>query len=144
MIGCNFGWKYRNVEARPHDELFFPKKYILIYLTSCQSLKRRKEKYLNKSHGTSLFHPFFFSSWRWTTYLVDIFSLILIDYHVPCSKISLASDICSLIFIGSLLSDYKLLVIGQFWSYSNKIKLYIWAVKNQSDSSILLTQLISG
>ena len=56
-------------------------------------------------------------------YLVTIFSLILIGYHVPCREISLASGICYLIFIGSLtvrfdLSDYKLLVIGQVKSDS--------------------------
>ena len=34
--------------------------------------------------------------------------------------------------------------IAQFWSYSSKIKLEIWAVKNQPDSSIsLLTELLS-
>ena len=53
-------------------------------------------------------------------------SLILIGYHVSCSEMSLASGICYLIFIGSLtvrfdLSDYKLLVIGQFWSYMAKL-----------------------
>ena len=53
MIGYNFEWNYRNVEAQPHDNFFYLKKYIFIYLTSCQSLKGPKEKYLNKSHGTS-------------------------------------------------------------------------------------------
>ena len=42
---------------------------------------------------------------------------------MPCSEISLASGICYLIFIGSLivrvdLSDYKFLVIGQVKSDS--------------------------
>ena len=61
--------------------------------------------------------------YSWTAYLVTIFSLIFIGYHLPCSEISLASGICYLIFIGSLtvrfdLSDYKLLVIGQVKSDS--------------------------
>ena len=51
-----------------------------------------------------------------------------ITYHVLCSYISLASGIGHLIFTGSLtirfdLSDYKLLVIEQFWSSNSKIKL---------------------
>ena len=107
---------------------------------------------VNKSHWTSQFNPFFFSSWSWTAYLNTIFSLILIGCHVQCSWISLASGICHLIFIGSFtvrfdLSDYKLLVIGQVKSDSFKVTIAklsskISAVKNQSYLSIvLLTQL---
>ena len=63
------------------------------------------------------------------------------------------SNICCLIFIGRLdvrfdLSDYKQLLIGQvksdsFGAASAKLSNKIGAVKNQSDSSILLlTQLV--
>ena len=71
----------------------------------------------------------------WTAYLVTIFSLILIGYHVLCGQISFASGICYLIFLSDLTGPITG-KIGQFWSYNSKIKLQIWAVKNHSDSSI--------
>ena len=67
-----------------------------------------------------------FKSAERVAYLVTIFSLILIGYHVSCSEISLASGICYLIFIGSLTvrlqaSSNRTGQIGQFWSYIAKL-----------------------
>ena len=52
-----------------------------------------------------------------------------------------------MIFIGSLtvlvLADYKLLVIGRFWSYNSKNKLYDELLKNDQIQAfnLLFTQL---
>ena len=61
--------------------------------------------------------------------LLDHYFFMNFDWlSCAMSLISLASGICYLIFIGSLtvrfdLSDYKLLVTREFWSYDSKIKL---------------------
>ena len=106
------------------SELYDTKSYyqLIVPITKCENLSLgifitvRNRFQSKKMTGCP---PIFLSNRSWTAYLVTIIvSLILIGYHVPFSKISLASGICYLIFIGSLtvrfdLCNYKVLVIGQ-------------------------------
>ena len=113
------------LRARLLPELYDTKScyQLIVSITKCENLslaifinvRERSQSICIKVTGPVSFIHFSFPV------KVTIFLLILIGYHVLCSYISLASGICYLIFTGSLpirfdLSDYKLLVIEQFWS----------------------------